>query len=114
MVFSPFSPFSVVSGVKREFLLPRHKEISQNGEYKLIFATDALEALRSPRWEDWVYESREGDGEGGNALRWLGNGWSTTQTSGDASWYINPDEIEVPYGKKPEENPRFKARPWSY
>jgi len=33
VVFSLFSPFSVVSGVKREFPLPRHKEISQNGEY---------------------------------------------------------------------------------
>jgi len=73
-----------------------------------------VKVIRKLQKEDWVYESREGDGEGGNALRWLGNGWSTTQTSGDASWYINPDEIEVPYGKKPEENPRFKARPWSY
>jgi hypothetical protein len=72
----------------------------------------ALEALRSPRWEDWVYERREGDGA--NALRWLGNGWSTTQTDGDASWYLNPDEVEVPWGKRPEENPRYKARPWSY
>ncbi|KAK5655432.1 hypothetical protein OQA88_5703 [Cercophora sp. LCS_1] len=73
----------------------------------------ALEALRSPRWEDWVYESGDDDGSG-NALRWLGNGWSTTQTDGDPSWYINPDEIEIPFGKKPEENPRYKARPWSY
>ncbi|KAK0730810.1 hypothetical protein B0H67DRAFT_474490 [Lasiosphaeris hirsuta] len=72
----------------------------------------ALEALRSPRWEDFVYESVEP--EGGNGLRWLGNGWSTTQTTGDPSWYINPDEVEIPYGKKPEENPQFKARPWSY
>lgn len=72
----------------------------------------ALEALRSPRWEDWVYESREG--EGGNGLRWLGNGWSTTQTDGDASWYVNPNEVEEPFGEKPEENPRYKARPWSY
>lgn len=75
----------------------------------------ALEALRSPRWEDWVYESVE-DKEGGtgNVLRWLGNGWSETEKTGDPSWYINPDEVEVPFVGKPEENPRYKARPWSY
>ncbi|KAK3366921.1 hypothetical protein B0T24DRAFT_722801 [Lasiosphaeria ovina] len=76
----------------------------------------ALEALRSPRWEDWVYEAARDPEDGGsdNALRWLGNGWSTAQTSGDPSWYINPDEVEIPYGSRPEENPRYKARPWSY
>ncbi|KAM7196083.1 FAD/NAD(P)-binding domain containing protein [Rhypophila sp. PSN 637] len=72
----------------------------------------ALEALRSPRWEDWVYESA--DRESGNGLRWLGNGWSETQKTGDPSWYINPEEVEVPYPGKPEDNPRYKARPWSY
>ncbi|KAK3694745.1 hypothetical protein B0T22DRAFT_80399 [Podospora appendiculata] len=72
----------------------------------------ALEALRAPRWEDFVYESA--DSSSTNALRWLGNGWSTTQRSGDPSWYINADEVETPYGSKPEENPRYKARPWSY
>ena len=39
LVFSPFCPFHLISGVKREFLLPRHKEIPQNGKYKLIFVT---------------------------------------------------------------------------
>ncbi|KAK3330814.1 hypothetical protein B0H66DRAFT_75606 [Apodospora peruviana] len=74
----------------------------------------ALEALRSPRWEDWVYESADDASDGNNALRWLGNGWSTMQTTGDPSWYINPEEVEVPWEGKPEENPRYKARPWSY
>ncbi|KAK3393171.1 hypothetical protein B0H63DRAFT_425007 [Podospora didyma] len=72
----------------------------------------ALEALRSPRWEDYVYEGAEE--MAGNALRWLGNGRSITQTSGDPSWYINPDEVQVPCGKRPEENLRYLARPWSY
>ncbi len=72
----------------------------------------ALEALRAPRWEDWVYESVER----GNGLRWLGNGRSNTQAEGggDASWYINPAEVEVPVEGRPEENERYKARPWSY
>lgn len=39
----------------------------------------ALDALRSPRWEDFNYESADPTG---NALRWLGNGWSITQTEG--------------------------------
>lgn len=92
----------------------------------------ALDALRSPRWEDfsksvskefvavtWLqltqasidYESVDPTG---NALRWLGDGWSVSQTEGDPSWYLNPEEIDWPVGGKPEENPRFKARPWSH
>ncbi|KAK4240674.1 hypothetical protein C8A03DRAFT_31164 [Achaetomium macrosporum] len=76
----------------------------------------ALEALRSPRWEDWEYERVEDGRAGGgwNALRWLGNGSSETQVNGDPSWYINPDEVEVPLEGRPEENSRYKARPWSY
>lgn len=71
----------------------------------------ALDALRSPRWEDFVYESADPTG---NGLRWLGNGWSITQTQGDQSWYINPEEVDWPKEGKPEENPRFQARPWSH
>ncbi|KAK4187955.1 hypothetical protein QBC35DRAFT_523186 [Podospora australis] len=71
----------------------------------------ALEALRSPRWEDWIYESVGGET---NGLRWLGNGWSDTQKNGDPSWYLNPNEVEMPVEKTPEENLRYKARPWSY
>ncbi|KAH6854618.1 hypothetical protein B0I37DRAFT_349914 [Chaetomium sp. MPI-CAGE-AT-0009] len=81
----------------------------------------ALEALRAPRWEDWVYESVGGGGGGGgdgvgggNGLRWLGNGNSVTQVSRDPSWYINPGEVEVPVEGRPEENERYKARPWCY
>ena len=78
----------------------------------------ALEALRAPRWEDWVYEGVvvDDDGEegGGTGLRWMGNGSSETQVSGDASWYINPGEVQVPVEGRPEENERYKARPWCY
>jgi hypothetical protein len=71
----------------------------------------ALEALRSPRWEDFVYESRDTTD---NGLRWLGKGWSITQTQGDPSWYLNANELDVPEEGKPEERERYKARPWSY
>jgi len=70
----------------------------------------ALEALRAPRWEDFNFETVGSDK---NLLRWLGNGWSTTQTTGDPSWYLNPNEVEVPVEGKPEENAQYKARPWS-
>ncbi|KAL2165937.1 hypothetical protein VTG60DRAFT_3579 [Thermothelomyces hinnuleus] len=73
----------------------------------------ALEALRAPRWEDWVYEPVD-DASRRNGLRWLGNGRSVTQFEGDPSWYINPDEVQVPLEGRPEENARFKARPWCY
>ncbi|EGO53467.1 hypothetical protein NEUTE1DRAFT_92775 [Neurospora tetrasperma FGSC 2508] len=71
----------------------------------------AVETLRSPRWEDWVYEDAD---KSGNGLRWLGNGWSLTQTKGDPSWYLNPEEIEFPWEGKPEENPKYKSKPWSH
>jgi hypothetical protein len=73
----------------------------------------ALEALRSPRWEDFVYEDVD-EAANANGLRWLGNGWSETQKSGDPSWYINPDEVDWPFEGKPEQNPRYLARPWSH
>jgi hypothetical protein len=45
----------------------------------------------------------------------MGNGSSETQVGGgDASWYINPGEVEVPVEGRPEENERYKARPWCY
>jgi cation diffusion facilitator CzcD-associated flavoprotein CzcO len=71
----------------------------------------ALEALRSPRWEDFILESADASG---NALRWLGNGWSTTQLDGDPSWYINPDEVDWPKEARPEDAAKYTARPWSY
>ncbi|RAL66248.1 hypothetical protein DID88_005919 [Monilinia fructigena] len=49
----------------------------------------ALEALRSPRWEDFEYEERDTGTGNGNALSWLGNGWSVTQLgAGDPAWYL--------------------------
>lgn len=39
-----------------------------------------IEALRSPRWEDYEYEHlSEENGSESNALSWLGNGWSINQ-----------------------------------
>ncbi|KAK3996542.1 hypothetical protein QBC44DRAFT_403700 [Cladorrhinum sp. PSN332] len=82
----------------------------------------ALEAFRAPRWEDWRYEQVDDDDDNGggrkkkNGLRWLGNGSSATQNraAGDPSWYLNPDEVEVPVEGRPEENKRFRNRPWGY
>lgn len=71
----------------------------------------ALDSWASPRWEDFDYESLDPTS---NKLRWLGNGWSITQTQGDPSWYLNPGEVEWPEAGRPEEGARFKARPWSH
>ncbi|KAK4194362.1 hypothetical protein QBC40DRAFT_319912 [Triangularia verruculosa] len=77
----------------------------------------ALEALRAPRWEDYDFETV--GGRGGNKLGWLGNGWSVTQMKGqkyggDPSWYLNPDEVEIPVEGRPEENEKWGRRPWSH
>ncbi|CAK7214509.1 hypothetical protein SCUCBS95973_002171 [Sporothrix curviconia] len=77
----------------------------------------ALETLRSPRWEDFDYELV--DGVAGNPapnwLRWLGNGRSKTQEpGGDPAWYINPNEVDIPVEGRPEDDPRYQVRPWSY
>ncbi len=75
----------------------------------------ALETLRSPRWEDFDYESLPDAGTPPNLLRWLGNGRSETQAPGaDPAWYINPEEVDVPVEGRPEDDPRYKVRPWSY
>lgn len=71
----------------------------------------ALDSLMSPRWEDFSYESADPTG---NSLRWLGNGWSVTETEGDPSWYLNPHEVNWPQEGNPEEAPRYKSRPWSH
>jgi len=69
-----------------------------------------LETLRAPRWEDFEYESMDE-----NQLRWMGNGWSTTQTGGgDAAWYLEPRFVDVPVKGKPEEDEEFKMRPFSH
>lgn len=70
-----------------------------------------LETLRAPRWEDYEYESHEE-----NRLKWLGNGWSAIQTEGerDKAWYIEPDMVSVPRKGNPEEDEKFRRRPFSH
>jgi hypothetical protein len=69
----------------------------------------ALETLRSPRWEDFEYETKEE-----NNLRWLGNGWSVTQQDeGDPAWYLEPSEMDVPKAGKPEDSTSYQLRPFS-
>ncbi|KAF4943566.1 hypothetical protein FGADI_13324 [Fusarium gaditjirri] len=73
----------------------------------------ALETLRAPRWEDFEFEEMDE-----NRFRWLGNGWSMCvmeeEEQGDPSWYINPDIVDVPPEGKPERDPKYLARPFSY
>ncbi|PQE12791.1 hypothetical protein CJF30_00002694 [Rutstroemia sp. NJR-2017a BBW] len=70
----------------------------------------ALETLRSPRWEDWEWESWEA-----NALGWLGNGWSATQLGdGDSAWYLEEEFVDVPVEGEPERDRKAGLRPWCY
>lgn len=75
----------------------------------------ALEALRSPRWEDFEYEERDRCAGNGNALSWLGNGWSLTQLgAGDPAWYLEKPFVDVPVKDRPEDDIEASLRPWSY
>ncbi|KAB8303281.1 hypothetical protein EYC80_004723 [Monilinia laxa] len=75
----------------------------------------ALEALRSPRWEDFEYEERDRGAGYRNALSWLGNGWSVTQLgAGDPAWYLEKQFVDVPVEDRPEDNIEVNLRPWSY
>ncbi|KAI1477577.1 FAD/NAD(P)-binding domain-containing protein [Daldinia eschscholtzii] len=83
-------------------------------------ALHALEALRAPRWEDYDWESIEGNGP--NKLRWLGNGWSITHSKGEGenelgghpAWYIEPSFLDIPVPGRPEEDEKLKMRPFSH
>lgn len=83
-----------------------------------------MEALRSPRWEDYEYEYHE-DGNRGplNQMGWLGNGWGIRQLDDKPdrtalSFYITPmfqeRDIGVPQYPRPEDNEQFNLRPWSH
>ncbi|TKA62678.1 hypothetical protein B0A49_09983 [Cryomyces minteri] len=75
-----------------------------------------IEALRSPRWEDYEYEYlEEEDGRPGNQLAWLGNGWTQNQVENrDLAWYLTPMFLEKPAYPLPEESERYKVRPFSH
>jgi cation diffusion facilitator CzcD-associated flavoprotein CzcO len=68
-----------------------------------------IEALRSPRWEDFDCEYEEE-----NQMAWLGNGWSTNQLEGrDLAFYLLPRFQQVPMSPLPEENAEYKIRAFS-
>ncbi|RDL38519.1 Flavin-binding monooxygenase [Venustampulla echinocandica] len=70
-----------------------------------------LETLRTPRWEDFEYESKDE-----NKLRWIGNGWSMThiENGGDPAWYLEPSMMSIPLPGHPEEDEEYKKRPFSH
>jgi hypothetical protein len=77
----------------------------------------AIEALRSPRWEDFHYEyERDASGSPVGQLQWLGNGWTDSQRSGngDLAFYLEPEWLEVPEEPLPETTRKYQLRPFSY
>ncbi|CAK3887878.1 sterigmatocystin biosynthesis monooxygenase stcW [Lecanosticta acicola] len=83
-----------------------------------------IEALRSPRWEDYEYEYiAEENGAEVNQMGWLGNGWGVNQLGcnlreEDLAFYLMPmfqeRDIGVPEAGRPESNEQYRLRPWSY
>jgi hypothetical protein len=81
-------------------------------------ALHAMETFRSPRWEDYdyVYEGEE-DGEEGNRLAWLGNGWSSAQVEGgegEITHFLEPELVDFPAEPLPEKTRLYQIRPFSY
>ncbi|KAK6434497.1 hypothetical protein LTR95_009321 [Oleoguttula sp. CCFEE 5521] len=79
-----------------------------------------IEALRSPRWEDYEYEYHEEvNGAEVNQMGWLGNGWGATQMRSpvrteDLAFYLMDEFQDPPVEGRPEEKESLKIRPWSY
>jgi hypothetical protein len=83
-----------------------------------------IDALRSPRWEDYEYEYMpEPNGAASNQMSWLGNGWGINQMGDnprtvDLGFYLTPmfqeRDLGIPQAGKPEENEQYVVRPWSY
>ncbi|KAF3006882.1 hypothetical protein E8E13_010976 [Curvularia kusanoi] len=74
----------------------------------------AIEALRSPRWEDFDYDYGE-DTSDDRLLRWLGNGWSELQLNGgDISYYVEPEYVDKPSAPLPEDTTKWNYRSFSY
>ena len=76
-----------------------------------------LEAVRSPRWEDFEYEyptDDNGAGTSRNQLAWLGNGWSINMLENhDLAWFLYPEFLDVP-AQPPEATEHYKKRMFSH
>lgn len=74
-----------------------------------------LEALRSPRWEDFEYSYGDDENlEECNRLAFLGNGWSKNGLEGQhMAWYLYPEFLEVP-DSFPEQSTKNNMRMFSH
>ncbi|KAF2844353.1 FAD/NAD(P)-binding domain-containing protein [Plenodomus tracheiphilus IPT5] len=74
----------------------------------------AIETLRSPRWEDFIYTFAD-DSPSHNRLGWLGNGMTDIeQKGGDNSWYIEPENLDFPASPFPEDTEKWKKVPFTH
>ncbi|RYN34902.1 putative sterigmatocystin biosynthesis monooxygenase [Alternaria arborescens] len=86
-----------------------------------------VEAMRSPRWEDFDYvyldelegqdvsNDLHGVGKKANRMAWLGNGWSIAQMEErDLAWYLYPEFVDKPLAPLPEKKSVYNVRPFSY
>lgn len=71
-----------------------------------------IEALRSPRWEDFDYVLNDDC----SRLSWLGSGWSSAQLEEgkDPAYYLDPEFLQVPSAPFPEKNPLYFKQPFSH
>lgn len=82
-------------------------------------ALHAMEAFRSPRWEDYnyVYEGEEDGSEQANRLLWMGNGWSSAQLEGgvgELAHFLQPELMDFPQEPFPEHTAQYQKRAFSH
>ena len=78
-------------------------------------ALHCMEALRSPRWEDFEYEYLSESGPEENPLGWLGNGWTLNQLENrDLAWYFQPGFLNKPNSPFPEDHEGYQTRAFSH
>ena len=77
----------------------------------------AIEAFRSPRWEDFEYEyEKDENGRPVSQLKWLGNGFTHSQRfgEGDLAFYLEPEYLDIPSAPLPEETRVNQIRSFCY
>ncbi|KAF2728569.1 FAD/NAD(P)-binding domain-containing protein [Polyplosphaeria fusca] len=104
-----------------------YKNSAQGGKGEVVglwpgSTLHCLEAMASPRWEDYEYTYvHEYDGEGNaveggraNLLSWLGDGSTVAmREERDLAWYLYPEFVDKPVAPRPEEKGCWRVRTFS-
>ena len=75
----------------------------------------AIEVLKSPRWEDFIYVHADEHNPNLNRLAWMGNGFTEAHLNGgDIAYYIDPEHVDFPSHPLPENTDRWSKVAFSH